>query len=191
MGEPLGHAGDVQAEHVLQLQGGDHGRDAGGEAGGDGMGDELDQPPEACGAHRDQQEAGHEPGGEEPREAEARDDRGEDDHEGRRRPRHLELGSPRHRRHGTGDDRGVEPVLGRHADRDGERHGKRQGDDADYGAGEQVGPEGPEVVAARGRPPDRDRERQAARQPQALTRLPATGHFEHVHVRRRDFTPRD
>src|SRR2546425_1011211 len=49
------HAPHVEPEDVLQLQRGDHRGDAGREAGRHRMGDELDETPEARGAHRDQQ----------------------------------------------------------------------------------------------------------------------------------------
>ena len=43
-----------------------------------------------------------------------------------------------HGDHDTGDDGGVEPVLGRHPTGDGQRHGKGNGDDADRDAGDEV-----------------------------------------------------
>ena len=67
---------ELQAEDVLELQRRDHRGDAGGEAGGHRVGDELDEPPEAREAHRDQDEPAHRARDEQAREAELRVDRG-------------------------------------------------------------------------------------------------------------------
>jgi hypothetical protein len=81
--------------------------------------------PRRASPHRDEEDAGHEPGRQQPREAVLGDDGREDDDERRGRPGDLELAAAEERHHEARDDRRVEPVLGRHADRDRERHRQR------------------------------------------------------------------
>ena len=64
----VGHLRDRQTEDVLDLQRRDDRRDAGGEARRDRVRDELDEPPEAQGAHGDEQDARHQPRREQARE---------------------------------------------------------------------------------------------------------------------------
>ena len=95
------------------------------------------------------------------REALARHDRREDDDERRGRPRDLELRAAGQRDHDPRDDRRVQAVLRRHADRDGERHRERQRDDADDEPREHVRAERRSVVALRERLSDRGADRQS------------------------------
>lgn len=48
---------------------------------------------------------------------------------------------PRHGDDNAGDDGGVKAMLGRHPAGDGQRHGQRNGDDADRDAGDEVAAE--------------------------------------------------
>src|SRR5207237_515687 len=82
-----------------------------------------------------EQRAREERGDEEPAQAELGRDRREYDDERGRRPRDLEARSAEDRHDRAGDDRGVEPVLRRHARGDGERHRQRQRDDGHDRAG--------------------------------------------------------
>ncbi len=95
--------------------------------------------PEPGDAHDDQQGAGHQARGEQTRDAVLARDRREDDDEGGGGTGDLELAAAEHRDDRAGDDGGVEPVLGRNADRDRQRHRQRQRDDADHDAREQIG----------------------------------------------------
>ena len=77
-------------------------------------------------------------------------------HEGGGRPRDLDARAAEERDDRAADDRGVEPVLRRHAGGDGQRHRQRKGHDADHDAGHGVVPQrgpavaGPQAVAQGG-----------------------------------------
>ena len=134
-----GARGRLEAEDVLDLQRGDHRGDPGGEAGRDRVRDELDELTETAEPHRDQNQPAHQAGEQQPGHAEAGIDGGQDDDEGRGRTRHLQPRAAQRRHHRAGDDRGVEPILRRHPDRDRERHRQGKRDDADHQARQHVG----------------------------------------------------
>ncbi len=154
-GVRIGERADGQARGVLDLKRRDDRGDPGRETRRDRVRDVLDQPAEPREPHRDQKKAGHEAGREQACQAMLGDDRREDDHEGRRRTGHLELATAQQRDHRPRDDRRVEPLLGRRAHGDSERHRQRQGDDADDHAGEDVGTDLARSVSVGERPPQR------------------------------------
>ena len=96
---------------------------------------------------QDEEDARHRRGQEQAAQAEAGRDRDEDGHEGGGRPRDLHARPAEERDDGAADDGGVEPVLGRHAGGDGQRHRQRKGHDADHDAGHGVVPEVRPAVA--------------------------------------------
>ena len=95
--------------------------------------------PRRAEAHRDQDEPAHRARDQQARQPELRVDRRQDHDERRGRPGHLRARPAQRGDQHAGDDRRVEPVLGRDADADRQRHRQRQRDDADHQAGEQVG----------------------------------------------------
>ncbi|MNP12292.1 hypothetical protein D3C76_1045200 [compost metagenome] len=134
--------GQLQAEQVLDLQGGDDDADAGGETQGDRIGDELDQPAEARQAHGDQDHPGHQGAQQQSAHAELLGDGQQYHHEGSRGAADVEA-----RAAGEGDQRcrhqhGVQAVLRRHTYGNGQRHGQGDGDDADREPGGQVAAQG-------------------------------------------------
>ncbi|MNL12344.1 hypothetical protein D3C87_1332100 [compost metagenome] len=135
------HLGNVQAEEVLDLQGGDHDGDAAGETQGHRGWNVFDEATEARHPHGHQEEAGDEGCHQQAPHPELLGHRIEDHHEGGGRPRDGETRAPRHGDDDAGDDGGVEAVLGRHPAGDGQRHGERNGDDADRDAGDEVAAE--------------------------------------------------
>ncbi|MNE48694.1 hypothetical protein D3C80_1431740 [compost metagenome] len=128
----------AQAEQVLELQGGDDDADARGEAQGHRIGDELDQAAGAQQAQGDQDQPGHQGAQQQAAEAELLGDRQQDHHEGRGGAGDVEA-----RAAAQGDQRGadqhrIEAMLWRHAHRNRQGHGQRNGDDADGDAGAQI-----------------------------------------------------
>ncbi len=142
----LRHLGHLQAEEVLDLQGGDHDGDTAGKAQGHRGRNVFDEAAEARHPHGHQEAARDQGGHQEPPHPELLGHRVEDHHEGGGGPRDGEAGAPGHGDHDTGDDGGVEAVLGWHAAGDGQRHGQRDGDDADRDAGDEVSPEAGSTV---------------------------------------------
>ncbi|MCY1359437.1 hypothetical protein D9M69_460080 [compost metagenome] len=130
--------GQLQAEQVLDLQGGDDDADAGGEPQGDWIRDELDQPAEACQAHDDQDQPGHQGAEQQSAQAELLGDGQQYHHEGRRGAGDVEARATgecdQRRRH----QRRVQTMLRRHAYRYGQCHRQGNGDDADRQSCRQV-----------------------------------------------------
>ncbi|MNZ92403.1 hypothetical protein D3C78_1114270 [compost metagenome] len=147
LGEVRGAGGHRQAEGVLELQAGDDHADAGGEAEGHRVGHELDQPAGLEQAEGDHDQAGEHAAQQQAAETVLLDDGQQDDHEGGGGAGDVEA-----RAAGEGDQRGghqhgVQAVLRRCADGDGQGHGQRDGDDADGEAGENVAAQGLAAVA--------------------------------------------
>ncbi len=132
------HLQDLQAEEILDLQGGDDDGDTTGEPQGHRGGNVLDEAPETRHAHGHQETARDESGHQQAAHAELLGHRVEDHHEGGGGARNGEAGSPGHGDDDASDDSGIKPVLGRHPTGDGQRHGKGNGDDADRDAGDEV-----------------------------------------------------
>jgi hypothetical protein len=136
--EMLPAARELETEKVRQLQRGDHHADARGEAEHDGVRYELDQRAHPRQAQRHQDDPRHDGGEQQAPQPVLLDDRQQDHHEGRCRSGYIESRAAGQGDDRPGDDRGVEPVLGRDAGGDGERHGQGNGHDADGQAGENV-----------------------------------------------------
>jgi hypothetical protein len=139
-----GARAELEAEQVAQLEQDEHERDAGGEAGRHRVRDERHQLAQPGHTEEDQDRARHEPGDQEPGQAELADDRHQDHHEGRGRAGDLDPGAAQERADDAGDDRRVEAVLGRdlgpdRGHRHRQRHRQRHGDRADGHTGEDVG----------------------------------------------------
>jgi len=131
----------VQAEEVLDLQGCDDDGDTTGEAQGHRRRNVLDETSEPGHPHGHQKEARDQGRHQQAAYTELLGHRIEDHHEGGGRPRDGEAGAAGHGDDDAGDDGGIETVLRRHTAGDGQRHGQRNGDDADRDAGDQVAAE--------------------------------------------------
>ena len=135
-----------QAEQLAELAGEDDDGDARGEADRHRIGDELDVGAEPQIADRQQEDARHHGGEDQPVDAVARNGRRHQHDEGAGRSADLEAAAAERRDEEAADDRRVEAAVGRHAGRDGDRHRQRQRDDRDRQPGDGVGLE---LLAAR------------------------------------------
>ena len=102
------------------------------------MGDELNEPAQPEETHRQQQDSRHPSRQQQSRESLPDQDGRENDDERRRRPGHLEPGPAEEGAGDARDDGGVEPMLRRDADGDGQGHRERQRDDAHHQACQRV-----------------------------------------------------
>ncbi len=136
-----------QAEHILELEGGDDDADASGEAQGHRVGHEGDQAPGAQQPEGDQDQAGQHGAEQQPADAELLGDGQQYHHEGGRGAGNVEARAAGEGDQRSGDQHRVEAVLGRHAHGDRERHGERDGDDANGQASVHVAAQGLAVVA--------------------------------------------
>jgi len=132
------------------------------------MRNELNQLAEAGHAHEHEQDARHEPCGEQARKAIARHDWGKHNHERGGGTGDLELGATRHGHDRASHDGSVKAVLRRHADSDGKRHRQRQSHDAHDEACQGVGAEVGDAVALGERLAQRRRHRKVERHARTL-----------------------
>jgi hypothetical protein len=150
----MGCAGQVQAEQVLDLQDGDDDADAGGKAQCHRVGHELDQASGAQQSQGDQNGSGEHRAQQQAAQAVLLGNRQEDHHEGGRGAADVEARATAQSDQRRRDQDGVEAVLGCHTHGDGQRHGQRNGDDADRQAGAQVATQGlPRITGAPGLAP--------------------------------------
>ena len=130
--------GEGQTQKVLDLSDDDGHRDTRGKTDGDGRGYVLDERAEMENAHQDQDNARQERGDDKSRKTVRGDDSGYDGRErgGRAGDIHVtaaEKGDKKAR-----DDGGVQSLFGRNARGDRERDGKRQRDDGDDNACDEI-----------------------------------------------------
>ena len=144
--------GKRQAQHVADLAGEDDHRDAGGKAHRDRIGDELDVGAEPQETGRGQHEARQDGGQDQPVHAVGHDGRRHQHDEGTGWPADLEAAAAQRRYDEAPDDGRIEPLRWRGAGGNGDRHGKRQGDDGYRQAGNGVGTQVREAVAFRAGP---------------------------------------
>ena len=138
LGEVRGAAGHAEAEGVLELQAGDDDADPGGEAKGHRIGHELDQLAGAQHAESDEDQPGEHRAQQQAGQAVLLDDGQEDHHEGRGGAGDVEARAAAQGDQRRGDQHRVQAVLRRCADRDGQCHRQRDGDDPDGQSGEDV-----------------------------------------------------
>ena len=112
--------------------------DAGGEAEDDRHRNKADHGAEAEEAHKKQHHTGEDGGNLQAVEAVLRGDASEDSDEGAGRPGNLYARAAADRNDETGNDGGIDALFRFDACCDGKGHGKRQGDNADDDAGDDV-----------------------------------------------------
>src|SRR5690606_10252403 len=117
-----GFALGLQAEEVLDLQGSDDNADAGGEAQGHRIGHEADQLASAQQAQGDQDQPGQQGAEQQAADAVLLGDGQQDDHEGGGGAGNVEARAAKQGNQRSGDQHGVQAMLWRHANGDGQRH---------------------------------------------------------------------
>ena len=142
-------ARNVQSQKVFDLRGEDGEGDARGETHHDGIGNELDHAAQAEHPEQHQEDAGHDGGHQQPRQAETLHHSVDDDDEGTGGSADLHAASAQSRDDYAGHNGGENPHSG--ADGvlhiptgrggDGERDGQREGNNADHQPGQQIGRE--------------------------------------------------
>ena len=128
----------LQAEEILELQGGDDHANPGGEAHDHRVGHELDQATQARQPQRQQDQPGHQRHQQESAQPVLLGDWQQDHHERRSGPGNIEPRAAAERDQQPTDDTGIQAVLRRHTHRNGQRHGQGNGDNTDRDAGQQV-----------------------------------------------------
>src|SRR5690606_14352031 len=137
----------LQAEKVLDLQGGDDNADPRGEAHHHRVGHELDQVAHARHSQHHQYGPGHQGNQQQAAQPVGLGNGQQYHHEGGGgtgdiEPRTSEQGDDQ-----PADDTGIETMLGRHPDRDGQGHGQRDGDDAHGDAGKYIAAQAAQRIA--------------------------------------------
>ena len=142
-------ARNVQSQKVFDLRGEDGEGDARGEPHHDGIGNELDHAAQAEHPEQHQEDAGHDRGHQQPRQAETLHHSVDDDDESAGGSADLHAASAQSRDDYAGHNGGENPHAGTDGvlhiptgrGGDGERDGQREGNNADHQPGQQIGRE--------------------------------------------------
>ena len=121
-------AGGVQAQQILQLQGGNDNADPGGKAQGDRVRNVLNQPPGPNQPQGNEDDPGKHGAKQQAAQAILLGDGQQDDHERGGRPTDIETRTASQGDQGRGDQYRIQPLLGRYTYGNRQGHGQRDGD---------------------------------------------------------------